>query len=457
MRRPQPLGVFPGISGFLLLPDVSEADALLPRLVRGERLDRWPAPWRFFAAAIEGQRAEDVRALLPEGSVGRFNAFVLDPGDATFARARASASGDMVLLLDAIGWRMSLVESPPSPGDTDGEVRAFLLATHAYAAFEEGQWDRGLDVMAEAAAVAKDVSPIFAARLYAEWASTRQMLGDCGQETIDGYRTALALLEHAPFPEARAELWFQMGTACQTASQGRHDGLLRAVRCYHEALKGYDAVRFPEDYAMVHMNLALAYLAMPSHGRDGRLRTAIAIQSLREALRIFQKDTHPDMWASATVNLANALQHGESSHLEQNLWEAVALYEDVLQVRRAEDDPVGYARVLANQGNALAHLGAFSRAVPRLEEARRYFLAHGELSAADGVADVLAEIRLKMERSGMAPADAPASGPADAPASGAAAMPTSEPAHPPAHGATSAPANGVAAMGRADGGGIGPR
>src|SRR5690606_12295708 len=192
--------------------------------------------------------------------------------------------------------------------------------------------------------------------------------------------------------------------AVRPAAQGGHDGLWRAVRGYHEALKGYDAVRFPEDYAMVHMNLALAYLAMPSHGRDGRLRTAIAIQSLREALRIFQKDTHPDMWASATVNLANALQHGESSHLEQTLWEAVALYEDVLQVRRAEDDPVGYARVLANQGNALAHLGAFSRAVPRLEEARRYFLAHGELSAADGVADVLAEIRLKMERSGMAPA-----------------------------------------------------
>jgi len=128
------------------------------------------------------------------------------------------------------------------------------------------------------------------------------------------------------------------------------------------------------------------------------LRTATAIQSLRESLRIFKKDKHPELWASATVNLANALQHVKSSHLEDNLWEAVALYEDVLEVRRSKDDPIAYARVLANQGNALAHLGAFSRAVPRLEEASQLFRKYGEHEAASAIEDVLAEIALKRKQ-----------------------------------------------------------
>lgn len=407
MIRPQPLGVFPGISGFLLLPDAPEADALLPRLLQGEtpgkRPDDWPPAWRFFAASIAGASPAETAALLPDGPEGRFNAFVLNPGRGTYEQARAEAAGDTALLLDAIAWRLSLLNTPPRPDGTDGEVRAFLLATEAYAAFEKERWDDGLQLMKEAAATVKDVSPIFAARLYGEWAGTRQVLGDCTDETIHGYTTALALLEKAPFPEARAELWFQLGNAHQSAAEGRQHRLVRAVKCYHEALKVYDSKRFPEEYALVHMNLALAYLAMPSHHRNARLRTAIAIQSLREALRIFQKETHPDMWASATVNLANALQHGPSSHPQHNLREAVALYEEVLTVRREEDDPIGYARVLANLGNALAHLGEFAEAVPRLEKARRSFLRHGEPDAAEAVAAILADIRGRMDMPGGPP------------------------------------------------------
>lgn len=395
MQRPQPIGVFPGMAGFFLLPPASEAsegEQRLSLLLHGHLPDAWPESWQFFAAAIAGRSEEEVMALLPEGPEGIYNRFVLSPLSDTYASAKEAVEGEISLLLDAVAWRLGICDAPPPYQDTDGEVRAFLLATQAYARFQQKDWSQGLDIMLEAAETVKHVSPVFSARLYAEWAATKQMLGDCGQDLVAGYRTALALLEASSFQEARAELWFQLGTAYHNGVEGRGNTLMEAVKCYHEALKVYQRNTHPEEYAMTHMNMALAYLAMPSRDRGSRLRTAVAIQSLREALRIFQKETHPQFWASATVNLANALQHAGTSHPEENLWEAVALYEEVLEVRRPEEDPVAYARVLANQGNALAHLGAFSRAVPRLQEAQRYFQEHGEDHAAEAVADMLAEI-----------------------------------------------------------------
>jgi tetratricopeptide (TPR) repeat protein len=383
------------MAGFFLLPFVPEAENLLPRLVRGYRPDHWPQSWRFFAAAIEGKAEDEVVALLPQCPEGMYNRFVLEPTHQTYAVAKEAVEGDVSLLLDAVAWRTGLRDAPPPYSGTNGEVRAFLLATHAYGAFQHQDWPTGLQHLLEAAQTVEHVSPVFSARLYAEWAATRQMLGDFGQDTIEGYRTAIALLESSAFEEARAELWFQLGSVQQAKAEGRKGLLLEAIKCYHEALKVYRRNTHPEGYAMVHMNLALAYLSMSSFDSSARLRTAVAIQSLREALRIFQQHTHPELWASATVNLANALQHVKTSHPEENLWEAVALYEDVLRVRRPEDDPVGYARVLANQGNALAHLGAFSRAVPRLEEARRLFREHGEDDAAAAIEKTLAEVARK--------------------------------------------------------------
>lgn len=397
MLRPQPIGVFPGAAGFFLLPSVPEGEKLLPSLLRGQLPGAWPDPWRFFGKAIEGKSEDAVLELLPEGPEGTFNRLILKPDAATYAWARERLEGDTALLLDAVAWRYGLREAPPLLSDTDGEIRAFLLATQAYEALQRKAWSEGLKLLLEAAETVRDVSPVFSARLIAEWAATKQMLGDDGEETVQGYRTALELLDGTSFREVRAELWFQLGSLYQSTAEGRKSPLLEAAKCYQEALKVYRRKTHPDNYAMTQMNLALTYLAMPSFDRGSYLRTAVAIQSLREALSVFKKETHPDLWASATVNLANALQHVMTSHPEKNLWEAVALYEEVLEVRSPDRDPVGYARVLANQGNALAHLGAFSRAVPRLKEAARLFREHGEHDAAAAVEDILTEISRKQK------------------------------------------------------------
>ncbi len=133
-------------------------------------------------------------------------------------------------------------------------------------------------------------------------------------------------------------------------------------------------------------------MMMPMHEASDQLRIGVAVQSMRAALEVFTPETHPDRWSSTQLNLANALVYMPSKHQADNLAEAVGLYEGVLQQRDRQTDPQGRARVLANQGNALAHLGVFDDAKAKLHEARALFEEFDEDEAVRSVRSVLDEI-----------------------------------------------------------------
>ena len=105
---------------------------------------------------------------------------------------------------------------------------------------------------------------------------------------------------------------------------------------------------------------------------------------------MFTREEHPAEWASATLNLANALVYTPSTHQGDNIVEAVERYEEVLETRSRDTDPLGRARILANLGNALAHLGIFEHAKSRLYEARFLFeeaLDHESVMAVRSILD----------------------------------------------------------------------
>ncbi len=113
---------------------------------------------------------------------------------------------------------------------------------------------------------------------------------------------------------------------------------------------------------------------------------------MRSALTVYTRDEHPQEWASVQLNLANSLVYTPSRHHEENLVEAVELYEAVLATRDRATDPLGRARVLANQGNVLAHLGVFDDAKAKLYEARFLFEELGDNDSVRTVRGVLDEI-----------------------------------------------------------------
>ena len=172
----------------------------------------------------------------------------------------------------------------------------------------------------------------------------------------------------------------------------RPDLLNKAVPHYHSALQLVWREEAPLLWASAHANLATAYLTMPMTEASSQLRLGVAAQSLRSALKVYTPEEHPEQWASVQVNLANSLVYTPSSHQTDNLVEAVNLYEAVLAARDRDTDPLGRARVLANQGNVLAHLGDFDQAKAKLYDARFLFEELGDHDSVLAVRGVLDEV-----------------------------------------------------------------
>lgn len=381
MIRPQPIGIFPFPANFLLVPD-STAFEDRDALMRGE-----PAI-ELIRAVSEGETCE----IIPDDAVSIYNDFVLNGTPERLEDARQKIDGPLRTMLEVAAFNFGYSDEVPEIGELDGELLAFGIMARASYLIERREIESGLEELKNAADVAATVSPLFAAQIRANVAEVRHQHFGANSSVANDYRQAIAALSNSPLASATASAQMNLGICYQELAQGSRGALLEAVKCYQEALKFFSKESFPEEFAFLQNNLALAYLSIPLAESSDQLRVAIAIQALREALEVYTRETHGELWASTQLNLANALQYAPTSHIVENLQEAVNLYEEILKVRRPTDNPAGYARLLANQGNALAHLGIFDHAVPKLNEARNIFSQIGETDSADSIGEVLADI-----------------------------------------------------------------
>jgi tetratricopeptide (TPR) repeat protein len=388
-----PIGIFPLPAGYLLLPQTEAGAEALTDLLNGNIPAEFPTTWRFYQAALAGDTEAALAALTDDDTPeARYNRVALTGDPAAYETLRGELTGDLALLLDMVAYTLGWIDTPPEPADTTDEVRAMLLSAQAAAALEVGDYATAQETLAAAVESARPVSPLLAAQLLADLAETRAAANMPAALVAQPYREALDLLAGTGLAELRAQYALRLGMLYQEAAQGRRGALLEAARCYQEALRFFTREAHPEPYALAQNNLALAYLAMPMTEASDQLRMAIAVQSLREACAVYTREEYPDRWASAQLNLANALQYLPSGRPEEHLAEAVQIYEDLLQARDQVTDLPGYARLLANQGNALAHLGIFAHARPKLQEAERRFSALGDRDSAAAVRDILADI-----------------------------------------------------------------
>lgn len=397
--RPQPIGALPWPAGMLLLPEsCTEVSAAL---VRGAEVRDWPEDAEFLRLALEGD-AEAAAAAIPGDSlVERYNRAVLVGGDGVWGELAEATSGELRALVDVARFSVGEIDAAPSADGTTGEVAGMVGSARASAAMERGDFAVAGEELASAATAAREGgSPILAASLCLARAELlRERLGDPRGAAIEAEK-ALQTLPLEASRELRAELQVSRGLARQELAGTDRGALLAVVADLTEASKIFREDTHPEMFATINQHLALAYLVMPMSDQGDRIRVGVAVNSLRAALRVFTPQEYPVAWASTQLNLANALQYLPSVHQEQNLDEAVNLYEEVLQYRDPAIDPLGYARILANQGNALGHLGVFSDARERLTRARELFLANGDNEAAQGVDEVLASLDLAQAAAG---------------------------------------------------------
>ncbi len=387
LLRPQPVGVLPLPAGALLLPDVPGAVEAAVLIAKGVIPSDWPAGLEFFGAAAGGDLDGALALIgLTDDPVMQVNAFVLAPDQPTYQLLSETVSGDLRALLDCAAFSAGVLDAAPSADDLTGEVLAVVLLTQAADALEHDSQHRVHDLLTRAVAASRDVLPALAAQLLGTLA------GLDVSTAPQGYAEALSLLPTGVQTQVRAELLYDRGVALQATAAGRAGVLKEAVRCYQQALVVFRRESHPQLFAEAQTNLALCHLATPMVDAGDSLRLGIAVQALRDALTVWDREGFPVQWASVTLNLANALQYLPSAHQEDNLAEAVEHYEQLLGVRDPAVDPSGVARVLANQGNALAHLGITDHAYDKLSAARQLFLSAHDEASAEAVATTLVEL-----------------------------------------------------------------
>jgi tetratricopeptide (TPR) repeat protein len=367
-------------------------------LLRGTKPSDWPTELGFFASAVSDDPAVAASLITGDDDIDAYNRAVLvgGPEDWSALLDRVDADSTLGVMAATVAYELGLVHVPPSPNGVDGEVAAIVLAAHASASLEVDDVHRALEFLARAVGAARDVSPLLAAALLG---GVAELLRDRLDEPLAAYQAAndaIVLLPEAADVELRSVLLMQRGLSLQQAAAGNKNQLVSAIGDLQEAVRALRKQTHPEAWAICNQAIALAYLAMPMSDAGDRLRPAIAVTALREVLTVLNPDESPEMWSSVQINLANALVYLDTSHPVQNLMEAVDLYEGALQMREALADPLGQARVLANQANALAHLGEREVALQRLARSERLFLEIGGADGAEGLT-LIAEIRTELD------------------------------------------------------------
>jgi tetratricopeptide (TPR) repeat protein len=391
LPRPQPVGVFPMPAGYLLIGDGPEHGDVRVALMNGKLPTSFPPTLRYYELALAGDIHGALDALPGDDPVSLVNRLVLDPDRNLLTRLRSETTGALAAHVEMVAFVVGLSLDPPNPAATDGEMAAMAHAAVATLALERKDIDTAATSLELAAEVALPISRPLAGQMLGQLANVQ--LDDGGKKKAQvTFQAALDLLEGSDLRVSTAELHVSCGAMYQEMSEAAPRLLKTGIDHYHAALSLIDIDTAPDSYAIANANLGLAYLTMPMTEASDQLRVGVAVQSLREALKVFTPEIHRDRWSSTQLNLANALVYMPSTHQAENIAEAVELYEAVLQHRDRHRDPHGRARVLANQGNALAHLGIFDEAKLRLHEARMIFEEFEEHEAVRSVRGILDEI-----------------------------------------------------------------
>ncbi len=290
--------------------------------------------------------------------------------------------GDQVTMLVEIAMRMQ--QQPKEPGELEAAITLY---------------DRALSLLPD---VAEDIER---ARIRARRATAVMQMPidlDTSKAVIAELEAAREVLAIKGSPEESAECDMNLGLALQ--SGGAPGAVPLSIQAYQRALKVFTREAYPREYAILHSNLATAYLATPVIGSAGKMREALAVQSFEAALQAISINDHPGEYAMLQNNLGNALQYAASGHPLENNLRALQAYEEALKVRNIRDTPIEFANTLANMGNCISNLPDdnekpdagnprnLQRAIECYNQAQALFAKHGEADKARLIDQVLEDL-----------------------------------------------------------------
>ncbi|MTJ09650.1 hypothetical protein [Anabaena sp. UHCC 0204] len=251
------------------------------------------------------------------------------------------------------------------------------------------------------------------ARAKVGMAGSLQMIPDADSQLLQqaktDYEEALPILQQFATAAEVAETQMNLGLVLQSLVPYNLARITDSIHAYHEALRVFTWEDYPQEYAILYNNIAIAYLSMPMASEREYLRQALAVQSFETALQHINLIEHPKEYAMLQNNLGNALQYLVSSHPVDNNLRAILAYNEALKVRNLQNTPLEYANTISNKANVLFNLPDnpekpelgnqknLLQAEEYYQEAWRIFTEHKQLERAEIVAKALQDLAAEIE------------------------------------------------------------
>jgi tetratricopeptide (TPR) repeat protein len=202
--------------------------------------------------------------------------------------------------------------------------------------------------------------PLLKARIQVGLANTLQAIPDESAELLlqakAAYLEALPILQELGFSLEIAEVQMNLGIVLQALFPWNLAKITDSIQAYQQALRVFTPKEYPQEYAILYNNIAIAYLSMPGDTEQRSLCEKLAMQTFEEVLKQINVIDYPQEYALLQNNLGNALQKLESNNTIENNLRAIAAYDEALTVRNSQDTPLDYANTIANKANALINL-----------------------------------------------------------------------------------------------------
>ncbi|HEV7671893.1 MAG TPA: hypothetical protein VGS22_25505 [Thermoanaerobaculia bacterium] len=277
---------------------------------------------------------------------------------------------------------------------------------------EAAQLEGAVSLYRKALETCPETEPLLRARTLARMSTAlRALPGDSIAPLDDALR---CLDDAAPglmalgLPEEVAELEMNRGLIVQALAASGRGRIQDAITAYQRALRVFDRDRYPKEFAILHNNLATAFLSMSVGGERSKMSEALAVSSFQEGLRGVNLVDHPAEYAMLQNNLGNALQSVGSSHAIENSLRALEAYDEALRVRTRREMPLEYANTIANKATCLwglpddpaspgaGRFGNLQQAERLLAEALEIFDESGETAKSASVCEALADIGVEL-------------------------------------------------------------
>lgn len=168
-------------------------------------------------------------------------------------------------------------------------------------------------------------------------------------ESLGYINKAIGILQNADLPSLVGSAQLRKGMLLYTWAQNGQPQFYRtALQSLQEALAVFDREAAPDVFADIHHHLGVIYSEIQDEVKKKAVWAAVSVSSFTEALNFYNKVDYPYEFAMICHNFGNAYFKYPAALHSDNYDKALAWYREALDIRTAETYPLERCNTITN-------------------------------------------------------------------------------------------------------------